>query len=45
LSVSQAIVEAHSGRLWAESNPDRGVTFYLTLPVVTEEPSHEYCHV
>jgi PAS domain S-box-containing protein len=45
LAVSQAIVEAHAGRLWAEPNPDRGVTFYLTLPLSREEPSHEYCHV
>jgi two-component system sensor kinase FixL len=45
LAVSQAIVEAHSGKLWAEPNPDRGVTFYLTLPVGREEPNHEYARV
>jgi two-component system, LuxR family, sensor kinase FixL len=45
LPVSQAIVEAHSGRLWAEPNSDRGVTFFLTLPLAREELSHEYCHV
>jgi two-component system sensor histidine kinase DctS/two-component system sensor kinase FixL len=45
LAVSQAIVEAHAGRLWAEPNPDRGVTFYLTLPLGKEEPIHEYCGI
>jgi PAS domain S-box-containing protein len=33
LSISRSIVEAHKGRIWAENNPDRGATFYFTLPV------------
>jgi len=33
LSISQAIVEAHGGRLWAVPNTDRGVTFHFTLPL------------
>ena len=33
LSISRSIVEAHGGRLEVENNPDRGVTFYFTIPV------------
>jgi PAS domain S-box-containing protein len=33
LSICRSIMEAHGGRLWAENNPDRGGTFYFTVPV------------
>jgi PAS domain S-box-containing protein len=36
LSISRSIIDAHGGRLWAENNPDRGATFYCTLPVSEE---------
>ena len=32
LSISRSIIQAHGGRLWAENNADRGVTFYFTVP-------------
>jgi two-component system CheB/CheR fusion protein len=33
LSISQKIVAAHHGRLWAERSPDAGAIFHLTLPL------------
>lgn len=34
LSLSRRIIEAHGGRLWAESDGNSGTTFRFTLPVV-----------
>ncbi len=33
LSVNRTIIEAHGGRLWAQNNPEYGMTFSFTLPV------------
>ena len=33
LSICQAIVAAHHGRLWAEPHPDRGAVFHFELPI------------
>lgn len=32
LSISRSIIEAHGGRLWAESDGSSGSVFYFTLP-------------
>jgi PAS domain S-box-containing protein len=42
LAVSQSIVQAHQGRLWAKNNSDQGATFYFTLPTFKEEPHRVY---
>lgn len=33
LAIAKSIVEAHNGRIWAESAPGQGVTFITELPV------------
>jgi PAS domain S-box-containing protein len=37
LSISRAIIEAHFGKIWAESNPGGGAIFSFTLPLVEME--------
>ena len=33
LSISKQIVEAHGGKIWAESKENNGSTFYVLLPI------------
>jgi signal transduction histidine kinase len=33
LAISRSVIESLGGRIWAAANPEKGATFYVTLPV------------
>jgi len=38
LSITRKIAAAHSGRVWATSDAEKGTTFFLALPACTRSP-------
>ncbi|HXH74903.1 MAG TPA: PAS domain S-box protein [Bacteriovoracaceae bacterium] len=41
LAISKALVEAHGGEIWVESNLGKGTSFYFTLPI---QQNHNHYH-
>ncbi len=42
LSISRQLIEAHGGKMWAESQLGRGSTFFFTLPISKQDAASSH---
>jgi signal transduction histidine kinase len=40
LYIARQLVEAHGGRIWAESVPNQITSIHFVLPIVDDEAAH-----
>lgn len=45
LAIVQSIVSDHHGKVWVDSEPGRGATFHIELPVAGDMPAAQEMHV
>jgi signal transduction histidine kinase len=45
MAITKRLVEKHGGRIWLESAPGQGTTFYVTMPVSGAGPPHSRADV